>query len=321
MPRAHGNGVELEYETVGDPAGRPLLLVQGLGAQLISVEDGLCQELASRGFLVIRYDNRDAGLSTWFDHARPVNLAAIWGGDHASLAYTLEDMADDAAAVLDAAGAAAAHVAGISLGGMIAQLLATRYPDRVLSLASIMSTTGDRAVGRPTGEAARVLMSSMPGERDAFVEQAVANARAVSAGTAFPFDADGVRRGAARNFDRANHPKGVGRQFAAILAAGDRTPALGDIRVPTLVVHGEEDQVIQVSGGEATAAAIPGARLLRVPGLGHELPPGFWPTLADALVENADRADRGAGLEHELPGPPTLRGAKLEPPGPSADGG
>ena len=290
MPRARGNGVELEFETVGDRDGRPLLLVQGLGAQLTSIEDGFCRELAGRGFLVIRYDNRDAGLSTWFDEAGPVNLAAIWGGDHASLAYTLEDMADDAAAVLDAAGAAAAHVAGISLGGMIAQLLATRYPDRVLSLASIMSTTGDRAVGRPTGEAARVLMSSMPGERDAFVEQAVANARAVSAGTAFPFDADGVRRGAARNFDRANHPKGVGRQFAAILAAGDRTPALGDIRVPTLVVHGEEDQVIQVSGGEATAAAIPGARLLRVPGLGHELPPGFWPTLADALVENADRA-------------------------------
>ncbi|MET0227209.1 MAG: alpha/beta hydrolase, partial [Actinomycetes bacterium] len=117
MPRAHGNGVELEYETVGDPAGRPLLLVQGLGAQLISVEDGLCQELASRGFLVIRYDNRDAGLSTWFDDARPVNLAAVWGGDHSTLAYTLEDMADDAVAVLDAAGAEAAHVAGISLGG------------------------------------------------------------------------------------------------------------------------------------------------------------------------------------------------------------
>jgi pimeloyl-ACP methyl ester carboxylesterase len=293
MPRARGNGVELEFETVGDRDGRPLLLVQGLGAQLTSIEDGFCEELAGRGFLVVRYDNRDAGLSTWFDEAGPANLAAIWGGDHASLAYTLEDMADDAVAVLDAAGVAAAHVAGISLGGMIAQLLATRYPARVRSLASIMSTTGDRDVGRPTGEAASVLVSSMPGERDAFVEQAVANARAVSAGSAFPFDAEGVRRAAARNFDRAHHPKGVGRQFAAILAAGDRTPALGDIRVPTLVVHGEEDQVIGVSGGEATAAAIPGARLLRVPGLGHELPPGFWPTLADELVENADRADGG----------------------------
>jgi pimeloyl-ACP methyl ester carboxylesterase len=293
MPRAHGNEVELEYETVGGPAGRPLLLVQGLGAQLISVEDGLCQELASRGFLVIRYDNRDAGLSTWFDDARPVNLAAVWGGDHSTLAYTLEDMADDAVAVLDAAGAEAAHVAGISLGGMIAQLLATRYPTRVRSLASIMSTTGDRAVGQPTGEAASVLMSSMPGDRERYIDQAVANTRAISSGTAYPFDEDAVRRGAARGFDRAYHPKGTGRQFAAILAAGDRAAALGQIRVPTVVVHGEQDQIIGVSGGEATAAAIPGARLLRVPGLGHELPPGFWPVLADALVEVADRADRG----------------------------
>jgi len=293
MPRAHGNGVELEYETVGDPAGRPLLLVQGLGAQLISVEDGLCQELASRGFLVIRYDNRDAGLSTWLDDARPVNLAAVWGGDHSTLAYTLEDMADDAVAVLDAAGAEAAHVAGISLGGMIAQLLATRYPARVRSLASIMSTTGDRAVGQPTAEAASVLMSSMPGDRERYIDQAVANTRAISSGTAYPFDEDAVRRGAARGFDRAYHPKGTGRQFAAILAAGDRAAALGQIRVPTVVVHGEQDQIIGVSGGEATAAAIPGARLLRVPGLGHELPPGFWPVLADALVEVADRADRG----------------------------
>ena len=293
MPRAHGNGVELEYETIGDPAGRPLLLVQGLGAQLTSVEDGLCQELASRGFLVIRYDNRDVGLSTWFDHARPVNLAAVWGGDHSSLAYTLEDMADDAVAVLDAAGVKAAHVVGISLGGMIAQLLATRYPDRVRSLASIMSTTGSRAVGQPTGEAASVLVSPMPSDRERFIDQAVSNARAISSGTAYPFDEEAVRRGAARGYDRAYHPKGTGRQFAAILAAGDRTAALAEVRVPTLVMHGEEDQIIGVSGGEATAAAIPGARLLRVSGLGHELPPGFWPTLVDALVENADRAEDG----------------------------
>jgi pimeloyl-ACP methyl ester carboxylesterase len=295
MPRAHANGVEIEYETVGDPAGRPLLLVQGLGAQLTSVEDGLCQELASRGFLVIRYDNRDAGLSTWFDDAGPVNLSSIWAGDHGTLAYTLEDMADDAAGVLDAAGVAAAHVAGISLGGMIAQLLATRHPVRVRSLASIMSTTGDRSVGRPSGEAASVLVSAMPDVREAFIEQAVVNSRAVSAGTAFPFDEEAVRRGAARGYDRAYHPKGTGRQFGAILAAGDRTAALGRIQVPTVVVHGDEDQVIGISGGEATAAAIPGARLLVVPGLGHELPPGFWPALADTLVVNADRADGAAG--------------------------
>jgi pimeloyl-ACP methyl ester carboxylesterase len=150
---------------------------------------------------------------------------------------------------------------------MIAQLLATRHPARVRSLASIMSTTGDRAVGRPSDEAARVLVSAMPAGREAFIEQTVANARAVSAGTAYPFDEATVRRGAARGYDRAYHPKGTGRQFAAILAAG----------------------------GQTTAAAIPGARLLVVPGLGHELPPGFWPALADALVENADRADGAAG--------------------------
>jgi len=195
-------------------------------------------------------------------------------------------------AVLDAAGVASAHVAGISLGGMIAQLLATRHPDRVRSLASIMSTTGNREVGQPTGEAASVLVAPMPSDREGFIEQAVVNAKAISSGTAYPFDAEAVRQGAARGYDRAYHPRGTGRQFAAILAAGDRTEALLAVRVPTLVVHGTDDQVIGISGGEATAAAIPGARLLRVPGLGHELPPGFWPTLADALVENADRADR-----------------------------
>jgi pimeloyl-ACP methyl ester carboxylesterase len=162
-----------------------------------------------------------------------------------------------------------------------------------------MSTTGNREVGQPTGEAASVLVAPMPSDREKFIERAVVNAKAISSGTAYPFDAEAVRRGAARGYDRAYHPRGTGRQFAAILAAGDRTEALKAVAVPTLVVHGEEDQVIGVSGGEATAAAIGGARLLRVPGLGHELPPGFWPILADALVENADRAgDGGARGAH-----------------------
>ena len=293
MPRAQANGVELEYEVLGDRDGRPLLLVQGLGSQLVTIDRGFCDELTARGFMVVRFDNRDVGLSSRLDDAGAPDYAAIWEGDRSSLAYTLEDMADDAVAVLDAVGAASAHVAGISLGGMIAQLLATRYPARVRSLASIMSTTGDRAVGQPTGEAASVLVAPVPADREGFIEQAVASARAIGSGTAFPFDAEAVRRAAARSYDRAYHPRGTARQFAAILAAGDRTQALGAVRVPTLVVHGEADRVIGVSGGEATAAAIPGARLLVVPGLGHELPPGFWPTLADALVENADRADAG----------------------------
>jgi pimeloyl-ACP methyl ester carboxylesterase len=290
MPRAQTGGVELEYEVVGEPGARPLLLVQGLGAQLVSVEEGFCAELVARGFLVIRFDNRDVGLSTRLDGARPPDLAAIWQGDHASLAYTLDDMADDAAGLLDAIGVPAAHLAGISLGGMIAQLVAIRHPGKVLSLASIMSTTGDRRVGQPSAEGAGVLFTPMPAERERYLEQAVANARLALAGSAFPLDPDAIRRGAARSYDRAYDPAGVARQLAAALAAGDRTEALRSLRVPALVVHGEVDRIIGVDGGEATAAAIPGARLLRIPGLGHELPPGAWATVADAIADNAARA-------------------------------
>ena len=290
MPRAQANGVELEYEVVGDPAARPLLLVQGLGAQLVTIEDRFCAELATRGFMVIRFDNRDVGLSTRFDGAGTPDLAAIWAGDHSSLAYTLDDMADDAAGLLDAVGVRRAHVAGISLGGMIAQLLAIRHPEKVLSLASTMSTTGDRRVGQPSAEGAGVLFTPMPAERDRYLEQAVANARLALAGSAFPFDPDAIRRVAARGYDRAYDPGGVGRQLAAALAATDRTEALRSLRVPTLVVHGDVDRLVGVSGGEATAAAVPSARLLRIPGLGHELPPGAWPTVADAIADNASRA-------------------------------
>jgi pimeloyl-ACP methyl ester carboxylesterase len=290
MPRAQTGGVELEYEVVGDPAARPLLLVQGLGAQLVSVEDGFCAELVARGFLVIRFDNRDVGLSTRLDGAATPDFAAIWQGDHASLAYTLDDMADDAAGLLDAIGVAAAHLAGISLGGMIAQLVAIRHPEQVLSLTSIMSTTGDRRVGHPSTEGAGVLFTPMPAERDRYLEQAVANARLALAGSAFPFDPDVIRRGAARSYDRAYDPAGVARQLAAALAATDRTEALRSLRVPTLVVHGEVDKIIGIDGGQATAAAVPGARLLRIPGLGHELPPAAWATVADAIADNAGRA-------------------------------
>ena len=290
MPRAQANGVELEYEVVGDPAARPLLLVQGLGAQLVSIEERFCAELAARGFKVIRFDNRDVGLSTRLDGAGTPDLAAIWAGDHSSLAYTLDDMADDAAGLLDAVGVRRAHVAGISLGGMIAQLLAIRHPEKVLSLASIMSTTGDRRVGQPSAEGAGVLFTPMPAERDRYLEQAVANARLALAGSAFPFDPEAIRRAAARGYDRAHDPAGVGRQLAAALAATDRTEALRSLRVPTLVVHGDVDRLVGVSGGEATAAAVPSARLLRIPGLGHELPPGAWPTVADAIADNASRA-------------------------------
>jgi len=198
MPRAQANGVELEYEVVGDPAARPLLLVQGLGAQLVGIEERFCAELVARGFMAIRFDNRDVGLSTRFDGAGTPDLAAIWAGDRSSLAYTLDDMADDGAGLLDAVGVRRAHVAGISLGGMVAQLLAIRHPEKVLSLASIMSTTGDRQVGQPSAEGAGVLFTPMPAERDRYLEQAVANARLALAGSAFPFDPDAIADNASR---------------------------------------------------------------------------------------------------------------------------
>jgi pimeloyl-ACP methyl ester carboxylesterase len=296
MPRAQANGIEIEYEVVGDPGAPPLLLVQGLGAQLVTIEEDFCAALAARGFRVIRFDNRDVGLSTSFDGAGAPEFAAIYAGDCSSLAYTLEDMADDAAGLLDAVGVRRAHLAGISLGGMIAQLLAIRHPRRVLSLASIMSTTGDRRVGRPSAEGAGVLFTPMPAEREPYLERAVENAMTGGAGTAYPFDADAVRRAASRGYDRAHSPAGVARQLAAALAATDRTEALRSLRVPTLVVHGDADKLVGADGGQATAAAVPGARLLRIPGLGHELPRGVWATVADAVAENAarERADRDA---------------------------
>ena len=295
MPRAQANGVELEYEVLGDPGARPLLLVQGLGSQLVTIDDGFCAELTARGFMVIRFDNRDVGLSTRIDGAQAPDLAAVWEGDRSTLAYTLEDMADDAAGLLDAVGVRRAHVAGISLGGMVAQLLAIRHPARVRSLASIMSNTGARGVGRPSAEGAGVLFTPMPPEREPYLERAVANARAAGTGTAYPFDADAVRRAAARGYDRAYYPAGVGRQLAAALAAGDRTEALRALRVPTVVVHGDADMIVGVDGGEATAAAVPGARLHRIHGLGHELPRGVWATLADAIAANAEREPPGHG--------------------------
>jgi pimeloyl-ACP methyl ester carboxylesterase len=295
MPRAQANGIEVEYEVLGDPGARPLLLVQGLGSQLVTVDDGFCAELTARGFMVIRFDNRDVGLSTRIDGAQAPDLAAVWEGDRSTLAYGLEDMADDAAGLLDAVGVRRAHVAGISLGGMVAQLLAIRHPARALSLASIMSNTGARGVGRPSAEGAGVLFTPMPPERDRYLEQAVANARSAGAGTAFPFDAEAIRRAAARGYDRAYYPAGVGRQLAAALAAVDRTEALRSLRVPTVVVHGDADKIVGVDGGEATAAAVPGARLHRIPGLGHELPRGVWATLADAIAANAEREPPGHG--------------------------
>jgi pimeloyl-ACP methyl ester carboxylesterase len=275
--------IELCYETFGRHGDPPILLVAGLGSQLLSFDEALCTELAERGCFVIRYDNRDAGLSTQLDELGPPDLEGELAGRPVSVPYGLEALADDAAGLLEALGAVPATVVGVSMGGMVAQLVAIRHPTVVRALCSIMSTTGDRTVGQPTPEGIALLLEPAPEGRDEAIEASV-RASKVLAGGGFPFDEARTRARAAAAYDRARAPDGAGRQLLAILRAPDRSAALRQLALPTLVIHGDADPLISPSGGAATAAAIPGARLVMVPGMGHELPEGIWPLLVDELV-------------------------------------
>lgn len=288
MPRAQANGLELEYDTFGDPAAPPVVLVMGLGAQMITWEEGFCELLASRGFHVVRFDNRDAGLSTWFDELGTPDLAGIIAGT-APAPYLLSDLADDTVGLFDALGFAKAHVVGASMGGMVAQQLAIDHPDRLLSLTSIMSTTGDPSVGQVSPAALETLTKPAPESREEQIEQSIANYR-VTGSPGYPATEEYLRRKATRNYDRGRHPVGMQRQAAAVVASGDRTERLHDVRVPTVVLHGDSDVMIDVSGGKATAAAIPDAELVIVPGMGHDLPEPLWPDIVAAIVRATERA-------------------------------
>jgi pimeloyl-ACP methyl ester carboxylesterase len=288
--RARVGEVELAYQTIGDRSNPPMLLIMGLASQMIGWPNAFCELLADRGFFVIRFDNRDCGRSTVLDGAgTPSPRDALDGGAEA-VPYTLSNMAGDAAGVLDALEASPAHVVGVSMGGMIAQTLAIEQTERVLSLASIMSTTGDPSVGQATPEAQAVLFRRPPlDDREAFAEEIV-NARAVIGSKGLERDEEWSREVARQAFDRGIHPDGTMRQIAAIVASGDRTEALHGLDVPTVVIHGRDDPLIGVSGGEATAAAIPDAELVLIDGMGHDLPPAAWERLADSIVANAARA-------------------------------
>jgi pimeloyl-ACP methyl ester carboxylesterase len=286
--RASVNGIEIVYETIGDPSNPPLLLVMGLGTQLIHWDVGLCELFAQRGFHVIRFDNRDSGRSTSVGAPVP-NLRRAMAGLRIDAPYLLDDMADDAFGLLDHLGIEAAHVAGASMGGMIAQTMAIRSPERVLSLTSIMSTTGERRAGRPKLRVWSVLLRRAPQDKEAAVEYFVRVFRLIGS-KGFPSDEDRIRALAAEAFDRGHSPAGTGRQLAAIMASGDRTERLRELRVPTLVFHGRDDPLIPFRGGRATADAIPGARLIGVAGMGHDLPRETWPRLVDAVAETAARA-------------------------------
>jgi len=294
MARAKLNGIEIEYETFGDRGGRPLLLIMGLGAQLLLWEEEFCAELVKRGHFVTRYDNRDVGLSTKLEQAGEPDILEVMqaaaAGRPVESAYKLDDMADDAAGLLDVLGLDSAHVVGASMGGMIAQTLVLRHADRVRSLTSIMSTTGNPDLPPPKPDALAALMQPRIDEREAAIEQAVSLQRVIG-GPGFPFDVERTRRLAGRSYDRSFYPVGIIRQLAAVMASGNRAPALASVKTPTLVVHGDADPLVPLEGGRDTAQAIPGAELLVIEGLGHELPPLVWPRVIDAISGHTEKAE------------------------------
>lgn len=287
---AHAVGpsrIDIAYERLGDPTNPPVLLVMGLGAQLVGWPDGLCAALVGHGFHVIRFDNRDAGQSTHFQGAP--NFMAAMAGDTSSTIYNLSDMAADTVGLLDALGLPSVHLVGASMGGYIAQTIAVEHPTRVRSLTSIMSSTGDRTVGQPHPASAALFAGAPPTTRDQAIERALAGSRIIGS-TGFALDPEGIAERAGRAFDRNFDPGAFVRQAVAVLASGDRTPGLRQLAIPTLVIHGTVDKLVDVSGGHATAAAIPGAELWIVEGMGHDLPKPLWPQLAAKIAETVKRA-------------------------------
>lgn len=289
------DGVTIAYETFGEETNPTVLLVAGLGAQLISWDDDLCRLLADCGWHVVRYDNRDVGLSTHLSHLGPADLVAVSSGRASAAPYGLADLAGDAVGLLDHLNVRRAHVVGVSMGGMIAQTMAIEFPQRLASLVSIMSTTGP-AVAPPTPEAAAVLTPPAVHNVEEAKDQSVAAAR-ITGSPGHPFDEDRIRRRAAAAYERSFDPAGVGRQLAAILAAEDRAVRLGEIDVPTLVIHGADDALVPVTGGKATASAISGARLEIIEGMGHDVPVGLFDRvvrLVDAHCRRAEQAHGGS---------------------------
>ena len=281
----HANGIDLAYDTFGDPMDPPLLLIMGLGTQMVAWHEDFCAKLVDEGFFVVRFDNRDIGRSTHLDGAPTPTVRQILIR-RPPAAYRLEDMAGDTAGLLDALDIPAAHVVGASMGGMIAQMLAATRPERVLSLASIMSTTGSRRVGQPAYRVMPIFLKQAPRDRDAFIDHTELLFKTIGSKGLDVDDAE-LREVAGLMYDRGLDPAGTSRQLAAIIASGNRTDALRRITAPTVVIHGTADRLVRPSGGRATAKAIAGSKLVKVDGMGHDLPRSKWPEILDLISGHA----------------------------------
>ncbi len=284
-----GRGINLCYETFGDRANPPALLVMGLGTQMIAWHEEFCRQLAGRGFYVLRFDNRDIGRSTHVSGAPP-SVVQLLTRSRRAARYSLADMAEDAVGLLRELTLLPAHIIGASMGGMIAQTIAARHPAAVRSLTSIMSNTGALLSGQPGLRTYPALLRQAPAGRDAYIERMV-EVFALIGSPGVPRDVAEIRTLAGESYDRDHDPAGPGRQLAAIVAGGNRTAELSRITAPTLVIHGRADRLVSPSGGRATARAIPGARLMMVDGMGHDLPRALWPELIDAIATHAAAAD------------------------------
>jgi len=288
---APANGLKLCYDTFGDATASPLLLIMGLAAQMVAWDDEFCTLLAARGYRVIRFDNRDIGLSSRIESAglpdvSAAFMAAMQGKPIPSPPYLLSDMADDAIGLLDALGIPSAHVVGASMGGAIAQTLAINHSERLRTLTSIMASTGEPGLPPPSADALAVLFKPTPTDQAAYFESYVQTWKVLRAGS-FPLDEARDLSRAGQNFARGLNPAGVARQLVAILASGSRKQALGAVRVPTLVIHGDIDPLVPLACGLDTAESVPGAKLLVVPGMGHALPISQWPQIIDAIAAHA----------------------------------
>ena len=293
MPKARANGIELEYDTFGSADHDPLLLVMGIGAQMIKWHEEFCRQLVDAEHYVIRFDNRDAGLSAKFSHAGTPDIASLvaslQAGERPKTAYTLDDMADDGIGLLDFLGIDKAHICGASMGDMIVQVMAIRHPDRIHTMTSIMSSTGNPELPSAQPRAMAALLSPPANSREENIERSLQISRAFGGG-GFEVDEEDRRRRAGIAYDRSFFPEGFSRQMAAVIAHGDRKPALANVEIPSLVIHGREDPLIPLKCGLDTHEALPNAELLVIGGMGHEMPRGAWPDIVDAIARTTSKA-------------------------------